>query len=279
MKSKAIFAALLLAMALFALGCSGDQTTNPGAASGPSLAKSTGTTSGANVSAKVGLKTHVHVEAQSGGCENNPGPYITLTGEVSLGGLDGLLIFKNNTQGTHEHEEDVLASLVIVPEGQTIKFNKQPPLGGVGGNPWIYLQLLDGQNKAITGEVLLGRCVQGLLVSDLDIILGGLAKANITSGDCENSGGPTITINGALTLGGLNAKLIFRNNEIGTHEHEEATTVSLVIVPKDSAINFPKPPPLDGAGGNPLIYFAFTDPQGNELSSEFYLGRCVQLGK
>jgi hypothetical protein len=279
MKFKIMLMASLLAVALFALGCSGDQSTNPGATSGPSLAKSTGSTGGATVSARVGLKSHVHVEAQSGGCTNNPGPYITLTGEVSLGGLDGLLIFRNNTQGTHEHQEDVLASLVIVPAGESIQFHKQPPLGGVGGNPWIYLQLLDGQNKAITGEVLLGRCVQGLMTSDLDIILGGVAKATVASGDCENSGGPTITIDGALTLGGLNAKLIFRNNAIGTHEREEPTTVSLVIIPKDSGITFPKPPPLGGAGGNPLIYFAFTDPEGNELSSEFFLGRCVQLGK
>jgi hypothetical protein len=41
-----------------------------------------------------------------------------------------------------------------------MQFPKQPVLGGVGGNPWIYLQFIDGQGNALSGERLLGRCVQ-----------------------------------------------------------------------------------------------------------------------
>jgi len=51
-------------------------------------------------------------------------------------------------------------SVVLIPAGQSITFAKQPSLGGTGGNPWIYLQFLDGKGGALTDPVLLGRCVQ-----------------------------------------------------------------------------------------------------------------------
>lgn len=276
MKSRILVTALVLSIAVLSLACNGDQATAPASASDPGLAKSPG---GSQVSARVGIPAHFWMETTAGGCTNNPGPYIRLVGEVSLGGLNGLLIFRNNTQGTHEHQEDVVASIVLVPEGETMTFAKQPPLGGVGGNPWIYLQLTDGQGRAFTDEILLGRCVQGIMTTNLDLVMGGVARAAISSGDCENSGGPQISINGELRLGGLNANLIFRNNAIGTHERTEESTVAIVILPKDDSITFPKPPPLGGAGGNPLIYFAFADADGNPISGEFFLGRCVQLSR
>lgn len=37
---------------------------------------------------------------------------------------------------------------------------KQPVQGGVGGNPWISVQLLGGAGDLIGTEVLLGHCVQ-----------------------------------------------------------------------------------------------------------------------
>ena len=127
--------------------------------------------------------------------------------------------------------------------------------------------------------MLLVRCVQGLFTSEMDLIMEGLAKADISAADCSNSGGPQITIDGNLVLDGLGANLIFRNNRRGTHERYEETEVSIVIVPADTPLEIPKPPPLGGAGGNPHIFFAFTDDDGDPVSSEFYLGRCVQLSK
>jgi hypothetical protein len=235
--------------------------------------------SGAQVRSRVGIPGRFGLEADAAGCFNNHGPQITLRGELSLGGLNGKLIFRNNRQGTHEAEEDATASVVLLEEGETITFAKQPSLGGVGGNPWIYLELLDGRNRPISDEVLLGRCVQGLMTSEMDLIMAGVAEADVTSGDCNNSGGPEITIDGDLRLGGLSANLIFRNNEKGTHEHDEKTEVSIVIVPAGSPVEIPKPPPLGGAGGNPHIFFVFTDGDDQPISDEFYLGRCVQLSK
>ncbi|UCH83391.1 MAG: hypothetical protein JSW50_13175 [Candidatus Latescibacterota bacterium] len=281
MKARVMIVCLAaVVFAAFFFACMGDPTTQDVSTTAPQLAKGVKNDGGgAQVKAKMDMAAHFAMEATTGGCYNSPGPYITLEGEIALGGLNGVLIFRNNRQGTHEHEEDVVVSIVIVPEGETIRFAKQPPLGGAGGNPWISFQLLDGRYRPLSDEILLGRCVQGLMMTEFDFSMASTATAGFTSGDCDNSGGPQITINGELSLGGLNGKLIFKNNAKGTHRRDEITEVSIVIVPEGETIEFPKQPPLGGAGGNPHIFFAFTDGDGNPMSGEFYLGRCVQLGK
>src|SRR5438094_81621 len=93
-------------------------------------------------------------------CTNNPGPFITFDGQLTIGGLTARLIFRNNVQGTHSRTEDVTVDVEVLPPGQSIQFPKQPPLGGVGGNPRIYFQLLDGSGNPLSGEYYLGKCVQ-----------------------------------------------------------------------------------------------------------------------
>lgn len=215
----------------------------------------------------------VHARINSNSCDNSPGPYITLSGELMLGGMDGALIFRNNRKGTHTHREDVKVGVEILPPGETIRFAKQPSRGGVGGNPFIYVQFLDDSGGAISDEIFVGRCVQGLdqMVS-FDFVHNAVANASITAGECNNTSGPYITLSGELILSGIRAKLIFRNNEDGPHEYEKDVEVGVVILPPGETISFAKQPPQGGAGGNPLIYFQF-----EESGPEFFMGRCTQL--
>jgi hypothetical protein len=216
--------------------------------------------------------------AKAEGCENNPGPFITLSGDLTLGGINAQLIFRNNVKGTHENTEEVVVSVVLIPAGDKIQFAKQPPQGGVGGNPWIYLQLLDSSGTPISDEVLLGRCVQGLSPANIGFTL--LTDADVTfAADCSNNPGPFITLSGKLIFEGVNAVLIFRNNQKGTHEHEEKILITVEVLPDGQFISFAKQPPLGGVGGNPWIYLQFTDGNGKALSSEILLGRCVQMSK
>lgn len=226
-----------------------------------------------NFSMPASLNVNPSVEL----CENNPGPYITLDGDVTLGGLGGRLIFRNNMKGTHEHEEDVIVRVSLVPKGEQIKFNKQPSQGGVGGNPWIYAQFMHNLGAAFTGEILLGRCVQGLDPAAIGFLLPSSATVEIAGGSCSNHPGNNISVSGALTLGGIDATLIFRNNEKGTHEHEEDTKIGIEILPKDGDISFAKSPHDGGAGGNPLVFFQFTDGDDVPMGSEILLGRCTKL--
>lgn len=282
MKRKIILACLVSALlAVMVFGCSDQNSPNPSAVTtaeedAPALAKGNGS---GQVNADVSLEASFKAKTTVSGCSNSPGPYITLEGELGLGGVNARLIFRNNAKGTHEHIEDVTVDVVIIPAGETIKFNKQPPLDGAGGNPWILLKLGDGKGHYYTEEILLGRCVQGLF--NTKVLFGLLSKAlaKVTTADCSNSPGPYITLDGELVIGGVEATLIFRNNKKGTHEHVEDVEVSIVILPAGESIKFPKQPPLDGAGGNPHILLQFVSPSGKELSPEFYLGRCVQLSK
>lgn len=253
----------------------------------PSQAKSSGggTTTGSTtalvgqeVQADIPMPVHVKAQASASGCENNPGPTITLTGEVALGGLGVELVFRNNEQGTHEHTETTTATAVVVPEGESVSIPKQPVLGGTGGNPFIFLQFLDGNGQAMGDEIFLGRCVQGLFAVSGDFVIPSLATARVSGGSCDNRGS-TISLSGELRLSGINARLIFRNNDNpvgGPHKAEEPTTVDVVVLPEGETIEFAKQPPLGGVGGNPWISLRFLDGNGNPASEEFLLGRCVQ---
>jgi hypothetical protein len=237
-----------------------------------------GPSGAADVTARLGLPASLDFAAVADQCQNNPGPFITISGDLTLGGLGGRLIFRNNVKGTHQRSDDVKVEVGLLPAGQTIHFAKQPSRGGVGGNPYIFVQLFDGAWKPLSAPILLGRCVQGLKPGAL--LFKHLADAAldvIATGDCTNHPGPEITLDGAITLGGLNAKLIFTNNRKGTHLRAEDVVVDLEILPAGQALVFPKQPPLGGVGGNPHIYFQFVNDSGAALSNEYYLGRCVQL--
>jgi hypothetical protein len=213
------------------------------------------------------MPAHATVNVNESDCQNSGGPWITLDGQIALGGLRVNLIFQNNAKGTHTAVV-YTTNVAVLNLGQSITIPKQPVRGGVGGNPYIYLSIA-GQN-----EIYLGRCVQGLTVP-ADLIIAALATANISVGGCDNSGGPTITLGGDITLGGVNATIIFRNNVRGTHTAEVSTTVNLVLA--GSSITIPKQPVLGGAGGNPLISIQFLQGNGTPIADPILLGRCNKL--
>ena len=111
--------------------------------------------------------------------------------------------------------------------GASLTIPKQPVNGGVGGNPYIYIKFTDGQSNDLSDEVLLGRCVQGMKISS-DLIQNAMAVAHVSSGNCSNKGGPTISVDGEITLGGLHATFIFRNNPKGTHTTEDSRDVVII---------------------------------------------------
>lgn len=230
------------------------------------------------VSGNMPMPASLFMESTFDACDNNQGPYITMGGDVTLDGLGGKLRFSNNSRGTHEHEEDVKVAVEFLKNGEQIKFNKQPSRGGVGGNPWIYAQFFHNSGEQITDEMLLGRCVQGISTTALTFALASAASVNIAGGSCSGQGGTEMNMSGDITLSGINANLIFRNNEKGTHEYsEDDVTINIQILPDGDTISFDKRPPQGGAGGNPHVYFQFTDGKSAGIGTEMYLGRCNKL--
>ncbi len=225
------------------------------------------------VSTVFELPMHISAIVDESGCQNSPGPQITLGGEIELGTLKARIIFSNNLKGTHtatvvsQFDVDLLL-------GSTIQIPKQPVLGGVGGNPYIYLQFTDGGTNNLSNEFFLGRCVQGLSV-DAEVLSKAIALATIVASDCSNRKGPFITLGGEIVLSGLHAKIIFRNNVKGTHTAQAVRDIAIIL--EGTKITLPKQPVLGGVGGNPLISIQFLDGQGNAISAPVLLGRCVQL--
>lgn len=212
-------------------------------------------------------------------CTNSPGPIITLSGIVAVGEVNAELIFRNNNNppNPHENVQEITASATLISD-ETIVIPKQPSRGGTGGNPFIWVQLTDGNGNPVTGEIFLGRCVQGLD----DISTAVLVPASVLldmSAECSNKTDIITFEGGEITLGGLTANIIFRNNDNpvgGPHENIQQTTSSVVLVPFGETIIIPKQPVLGGVGGNPFISIRFVDENGNAISEETFLGRCVQ---
>jgi len=226
------------------------------------------------VSAMFEMGARVNARVDSSDCQNSGGPQVTLSGDITLTGMNMKLILKNNVKGTHTFTTVKESELTLLPLGTSITIPKQPVRGGVGGNPHIYLQFVDNNGNAESEEFYLGRCVQGLTLSP-DLLNHALALVNIHADSCSNKGGPFITLDGLITLSGLKAKFIFRNNVKGTHTAE--VTREITLIDDGAKLVIPKQPSRGGVGGNPIIVIQFLHGDGTPISDPVTLGRCVQL--
>lgn len=213
-------------------------------------------------------------------CSNAPGPQITLEGAITLSGLSVQFIFRNNiNRDVHVHTEETTVDAVVIPAGKALVIPKQPVQGGTGGNPFIWLQLVDSEGDPLTGEIFLGRCVQGAFNANPDFFALALAAALIEVTDCTNNPGPFINLSGQMSFTkGITARFIFRNNDnpVGG-PHEAAAAADVVLIPAGFSLEFPKQPVQGGVGGNPWISVRFLNGNGEPVGTETLLGRCVQL--
>lgn len=234
------------------------------------------TASAATVSKNFPQTAQVNLKATPSGCENNPGPYVTIDGEMKLSGLQARIILSNNTKLTHYNSADVAADVVLIPAGESITIAKQPSRGGVGGNPWIYFVFTSPSGSELCAPIKLGRCVQGLTNAGGAFQIPTSANMTVNGGGCENSGGPFVTLNGEIRLGGLSGKIILTNNAKFTHATSADVVLEVVLLEDGKSITFAKQPPLDGVTGNPIIWLQFLSGSGSPIGSAINLGRCNQ---
>jgi hypothetical protein len=216
---------------------------------------------------------HVTANINETGCDNSPGPQITVDGDIALGGVQLKLILANNVKGTHQTVVTLDTNIVLISLGQKIVIPKQPVLGGVGGNPYIWIQFYNKDGN-LTDPVFLGRCVQGLKVPG-NFLNDTIAALLISALGCENNPGPYIYIGGGISLSGLKARLLFSNNLKGTHTAD--ASVSVDIIPDGTVLTIPKQPVLGGSGGNPLIWVQLLQGDGTPINDPQFLGRCNKL--
>lgn len=220
------------------------------------------------------MPVQARVTVDETGCDNSPGPWITVEGEILLGGLQAELVFQNNVKGTHSATNLYSTNVVLALPGGSITIPKQPVRGGVGGNPWIWIQFIDASGAAMGDEILLGRCVQGLELTH-DCLNQVMAAVTVDAAQCSNHRGAKITFGGGLVLSGLKAKLIFRNNLKGTWTQQAESEVNIIV--NGSPVVIPKQPVQGGAGGNPLIWLQFLQGDSRPIGDPIFLGRCNQI--
>lgn len=214
-------------------------------------------------------------------CSNNPGPQITFSAAALFGGFGVQMRFTNNMKGTHQFTDGRTVDVKLEPADGAIVIPKQPVLGGTGGNPFIWVQFVDGGGAALSGEIFVGRCVQGAgWHVTQQAVTSAAVSAAFTVESCENSPGPFISFTSGMTSAGLTARIIFRNNDnpVGG-PHEADVTRDVTLIPAGYSVTFPKQPVQGGVGGNPWIFAGFTDANGAAVGEQTLLGRCEQLSK
>jgi hypothetical protein len=105
---------------------------------------------------------HAHVGGDS--CLNSPGPYITLSGDLTLRGVKGRVILKNNPNPPDPHEANCAATFDIIFADSSLTICKSPSTQqnaceydpGAGGNPIVCVIL--HTDTSTSGEICLGRC-------------------------------------------------------------------------------------------------------------------------
>src|SRR5439155_20351636 len=141
------------------------------------------------------------------------GPQGTASGGSCLGGSAVEMPFADSKKGTHTCPDGHIVDVTVMPANEQIGIPKQPVLGGVGGNPFIWVQFIDAKGGALSGEIFVGRCVQGAgwHVTQAAVTTA-TAVATFTVESCENSPGPFISFTSGVTMAGMAARIIFRNN-------------------------------------------------------------------
>jgi hypothetical protein len=229
---------------------------------------------------QLDMPVSVSYELTTFDCSNNPGPKITFSGLAGTAGFGVRTIFRNNMDGTHTYIDSAKVDVALQPTGQQITIPKQPVLGGVGGNPFIWVQFINDKGEAVSGEIFIGRCVQGYTFKGAQQVAeGATASAKYNVSGCSNHPGPNITFDAGISYKGLSAVVIFRNNVNGPHEASRTLSGPVQVIPSGLAFSFPKQPVLGGVGGNPWIWTQFLNGQGAVVSDEILLGRCVQLSQ
>ena len=239
----------------------------------------------------ITVATEVNATFTSPSCVIGSGPSVALTGELELGGLGARLIFRNNQKGTHELSDDLTATTVLIPSGETLEIPTTAIQDPSNGAPVIYVQFLDGAGNAVSGEILLGACEAAGFPASATVALATTVTLSVSAAGCSNNPGPTITVEGAVEFAGV------ADHQGGQHQAQGGQMIDLIVRSADGSTvgeivasadvvalqpgethTIPKQPSSGGVGGNPWIWAELLDAAGAPLSDEIFIGRCVDIG-
>ena len=216
-------------------------------------------------------------------CDNRTSE-IDLSGTLTFPGVGIELRFQNQdnntTKGNGWHKSDVATTAALsIYDIDPGALPKQPVHGGVGGNPWIWVQLLEEQSGDPIGDpILVGRCVVGRSFQSGKYTgyVDADAAAILSTLGCDQKGA-YVDVGTEAGHDGVDATVYFTNNRKWTHSADAAASVALNLT---DAIHAKKGGQLNGGKvtGNPLVSARFIDHTGAPLQDFIPLGRCNTLG-
>lgn len=231
---------------------------------GAQLAQATPVT----LSATMTIPAMVQMRVSSTTCTNT-GSSVDITGAISLGKAYFHSRLANNLKNTKTATNDQVGDFVVDPTSSpTLPIPKQPVLDGVGGNPWISVELATGTPYAVQFPNI-GRCVQGVTF-DLPATLVSLSQGNaatVAATSCTTTQS-TLGIGLGNSTPGITATVVFSNNKIkSVHDAAASSSYSVEILsPRDFTKGVTRN--LSGAGGNPYVYGTFFVPSSAFLAAD-----------
>ena len=223
------------------------------------------------------LPAALSLSIQTTACAGTPGPQVSLQGDLTLTGLNASVIFRNT--GPQVSQEPFSVNQVIVPADQKVSTPAQSITGGLGNNPYIWLQVADSKGRPLTGEIFLGRCDQGTFTPAVNIAVPADATGTIVASGCGGASGPTVTLDGGTELSPLMANLIFRSADPASTPKGKIDQVvnQAMIFPAGQSYPLPTQPIVANSAANPLVSMQFSLEGGATVGSEVRFGRCSTI--
>ena len=215
---------------------------------------------------------------QAAQCTSSPGPQITLAGSLMINPLNVGVIF-SHVQGSGNQQGVEVAKMVIPPNAPPTAAPQQSVVGALSSNPFLWLQLTDAKGQALTSEVFLGRCDQGMFNPMINLSLPSTVTGTVSADSCDASTGPVVTLDGQLETSPIHAKVIFRSsNDLGVGALRPAeSSIDVLILPQGPSFLLPQDQSLAGTGGNPIVSTQFKLGDGTAIGIEQNYGRCSTI--
>ncbi|MFM7011195.1 MAG: hypothetical protein ACKO0Z_18035 [Betaproteobacteria bacterium] len=185
-------------------------------------------------------------------CDNSS-VNLTFSGTVTLD-IEGVVlnvVAANNSKGTKYLDYQGQITLTAPEISSGYQINKQPSIGGAGGNPYI------GFGLEGTSPVYLGRCVLSSNASLAHYFQRGPGlqnlAANFSAQSCstDSQGTNKININVGHGTNSAGGNVTLANNMKGTLSTKTSLVAGISLVPNQQASSSHG---LSAIGGNPMIY-------------------------
>jgi hypothetical protein len=245
--------------ALTALGC------------GVQDADVTGAENQMSISQDAQLPAGQRVAVASLSCSIENGNYVVTDGALDLGDVTVQFEFRNNEAGTHSASQTATIDLGEIRLTDGLRASAIE-----GDDAYVWMQLLDAQNRPLSDEVFLGSC--GAAEGSVETVAPIAARALVTATtyNCGDGARATLNVASALQLEDMKVRFIFRETDDASDPIVATvdSTTKLSMTSHPQQISLPKQPSRGGVGGNPWIYAQFLDAVARPVGDQLLLGRC-----